>query len=176
MYGPGDVKGEERFLTYCDADQIMVEILIEESPQVVSYMVKVGSGVVGWSSKLQPVVTLSTMEAEYVAGVSAGKEICWMQHLLIITGDWIHSHLLHHPHYLFIDNPVCYFCCKKNPEHHGQMKHLDLAFFWLRDKVAEGSRIQVVHLCTEDMPADLLTKALPKPQVLKLKRLMGLVW
>jgi len=54
------------------------------------------------------------------------------------------------------------------------MKHLDLAFYWLRDKVAE-KRIQVTHMCTEEMPADLFTKALPKPQVMKLRRMMGLV-
>ena len=51
---------------------------------------------------------------------------------------------------------------------------MDLANYWLRDKVAER-KIQVVHLRTEDMPADLLTKALAKPQVRKLRRLMGLV-
>jgi hypothetical protein len=58
----------------------------------------------------------------------------------------------------------------------GQMKHLDLAFFWLRDKVAEG-RIQVVHLRTEGwicLQTCWLKKVLPKPQVLKLRRLMGL--
>jgi hypothetical protein len=54
------------------------------------------------------------------------------------------------------------------------MKHLDLAYFWLRDKVAEG-KIQIVHMRTEDMPADLLTKALSKSQVQKLRRIMGLV-
>ena len=32
-----------------------------------------------------------------------------------------------------------------------------------------------VYLKTEDMLADLLTKALPKPQVLKLRNEMGLV-
>jgi hypothetical protein len=54
------------------------------------------------------------------------------------------------------------------------MKHLDLAFFWLRDKV-QSNIIQPLYLQTEDMPADLLTKALPKPQVIKLRSMMGLV-
>ena len=54
------------------------------------------------------------------------------------------------------------------------MKHLDLAFFWLRDKV-QSKTLQPLYLRTEDMPADLLTKALPKPQVLKLREMMGLV-
>ena len=40
------------------------------------------SGAVCWSSKLQSNVTLSTTEAEYVAAVAAGKEICWMRNML----------------------------------------------------------------------------------------------
>jgi hypothetical protein len=77
------------------------------------------------------------------------------------------------PTTLFIDNQSA-ISVAKNPEHHGQMKHLDLAYYWLRDKVAEN-RIKVVHMATEEMPADLLTKALPKPQVAKLRRMMELV-
>jgi len=165
VYGPEDGKVGERFLTYCDADHGGD---IDRRKSTSGYMVKVGSGVVGWSSKLQPVVSLSTTEAEYVAAVAAGKEICWMQQLLQEIGFTSPA-----PSTLFTDNQSA-ISVAKNPEHHGRMKHLDLAFFWLRDKVAEG-RIQVVHLRTEDMPADLLTKALPKPQVLKLRKLMGLV-
>ena len=37
------------------------------------------------------------------------------------------------------------------------------------------SAIQPLYLPTEDMHADLLTKALPRPQVLKLWSMMGLV-
>jgi hypothetical protein len=47
----------------------------------------------------------------------------------------------------------------KNPEHHGRMKHLDLAFYWLRDVVEKGF-IKPVYVSTSDNPADLLTKAL----------------
>ena len=83
-------------------------------------MVKVGSGVVAWSSKLQPVVTLSTTEAEYVAGVAAGKEICWMQQLFQELGYSTPA-----PSTLFIDNQSA-IAVAKNPEHHGRMKHLDL--------------------------------------------------
>jgi len=130
--------------------------------------VKLGCGVVAWSSKLQPVVTLSTTEAEYVSGVAAGKEICWMQQLLKEVGYPAEA-----PSRLFIDNQSA-ISVAKNPEHHGRMKHLDLAYYWLRDKVEER-KIEMEHLRTEEMPADLLTKALPKPQVAKLREMMGLV-
>ncbi|KAL7278120.1 hypothetical protein ACG7TL_008091 [Trametes sanguinea] len=61
----------------------------------------------------------------------------------------------------------------KNPEHHGRMKHLDLRFYWLRDEVAKG-RIEIEHLRTSDMPADILTKSLAKPKVLEMVKMLGL--
>ena len=165
-YGPQAAGlGNERFITYTDADHGGDK---DRGKSTSGYMVKVGSGVVAWSSKLQQVVTLSTTEAEYVAGVAAGKEICWMQQLLKEL-----EYDAPAPSTLFIDNQSA-IAVAKNPEHHGRMKHLDLAYFWLRDKVAEN-KIQVIHLATQDMPADLLTKALPKPQVIKLRKIMGLV-
>ena len=42
------------------------------------YAVQIGSGAMSWSSKLQPLVTLSTTEAEHISVVEAGKEILWM--------------------------------------------------------------------------------------------------
>lgn len=62
----------------------------------------------------------------------------------------------------------------KNPEHHGRMKHLDLCFYWLRDQV-EMKKMVPEYLRTDEMPADLLTKSLPKPQVHKLRKMMGLI-
>ena len=35
-------------------------------------VVKMGTGAISWASRLQPFVTLSTTEAEYIAAVSAG--------------------------------------------------------------------------------------------------------
>jgi hypothetical protein len=131
-------------------------------------MVKMGSGAVCWSSKLQPIVTLSTTEAEYVAAVAAGKEICWMRNMLGELGYKPPSH----PSKLWVDNQSC-MTVAKNPEHHGRMKHLDLAYYWLRDMV-ERKTLMPHYLRTTDMPADLLTKALTKPQVEKLRGLMGL--
>ena len=164
-YGPDPSIGDDQFITYCDADHGGNK---DNGKSTTGYMVKLGSGVVCWSSKLQPIVTLSTTEAEYVAGVAAGKEICWLQNLLGELGYTAPA-----PSKLYIDNQSA-ISVAKNPEHHGRMKHLDLAFFWLRDKV-QSNIIQPLYLQTEDMPADLLTKALPKPQVIKLRSMMGLV-
>lgn len=73
---------------------------------------------------------------------------------------------------LYIDNESA-LTVAKNPEHHGRMKHLDLRFYWLREKVADRT-ITVEHLPGKEMPADLLTKALPRPLLEYFRRMMGL--
>ena len=82
-YGPDPSLENDRFITFCDADHGGNK---DNGKSTSGYMVKLGSGVVCWSSKLQQIVTLSTTEAEYVAGVAAGKEICWLQNLLSELG------------------------------------------------------------------------------------------
>ena len=46
------------------------------------YVFTVGGTVVSWVSKLQSVVALSTIEAEYVAAIEASKEMIWLQRFL----------------------------------------------------------------------------------------------
>jgi len=53
------------------------------------------------------------------------------------------------------------------------MKHLDLRFYWLRDEVEKG-HINLVHLRTDDMVADILTKALGRMKVLEMVKMLGL--
>ena len=54
------------------------------------------------------------------------------------------------------------------------MKHLDLRFFWLRDKVQEDI-LGIQYIPTADMVTDTLTKALSKPKVEELRHKMGLL-
>ena len=100
-----------------------------------------GTGVISWMSRLQPFVTLSTTEAEYVAAISAGQEIMWLRHLFTELGFCFDS-----PSTLWIDNQSA-LSVAKNPDHHGRVKHLDLRFYWLRDEVERGI-IQVEHIST----------------------------
>jgi hypothetical protein len=44
----------------------------------IGYVFTIGRMKVGWISKLQKVVSLSTTEAEYVAATKASKEMIWL--------------------------------------------------------------------------------------------------
>ena len=46
------------------------------------YAFNIGSRVISWSSKKQPVVSLSSTEAEYKALTSATCEAIWLRHIL----------------------------------------------------------------------------------------------
>ena len=46
------------------------------------YVFTVGGTLVSWISKLQQVVALSTMEAEYVAAIEASEEMIWLQRFM----------------------------------------------------------------------------------------------
>ena len=162
-YGP-DSTTPDLFHTFCDADHGGNK---DNGKSTTGYMIKLGTGVVSWSSKLQPVVMLSTTEAEYVASVAAGKEIKWMNNLLKEFGITYPQ-----PSQLWIDNQSC-ITVAKNPEHHGRMKHLDRHYHWLREQVEYGV-IAPTYLPTDENAADLLTKPLSKPKVEKLREMMGL--
>ena len=163
-YGP-DEDTTEQFVTFCDADHGGNK---DNGKSTSGILAKVGRGAVIWISKLQSIVTLSTTEAEHVAGVVGGKEICWLRNMLVELGYKIEG-----PSQLWMDNQSS-MSVAKNPEHHGRMKHLDLRFYWLRDEVGRGT-IEPMYMQTDDMPADLLTKSLPKPKVEKPRDIMGLV-
>ena len=46
------------------------------------YAFFIGSGIVSWSLKKQPIITLSSTEAEYVALTHSSKDIIWIHKLL----------------------------------------------------------------------------------------------
>jgi hypothetical protein len=69
-YQPSD--SSEPFITYSDVDH---EGNPDNGKSTEGYMVKIGTGAVSWSLKLQSLVTLSTTEAEHISAVEAGKEI-----------------------------------------------------------------------------------------------------
>ncbi|GBE78927.1 predicted protein [Sparassis crispa] len=161
-YGPSDVK--EFFLTYTDSDFGGER---DNRRSTGGYLVKVGTGAISWSSKLQSLIAQSTTEAEYIAAVEAGKEILWMRNLLTELGYTVSKAST-----LYMDNQSA-ISVSKNPEHHGRMKHLDLRFFWLRDTV-EAGRIAPVYIPTAEMIADILTKPLPAAKIIYCREMMGL--
>ncbi len=110
-------------------------------------------GPVNWLSKLQPIVAVSSMEAEYIACFFALQDVVWIRQLLKDLGlertDPTHVHIDNRSARQLAENPV----------HHQRSKHIDIKYHWIRDMVAAGT-VQLIDVPTEDQRADFLTKSL----------------
>lgn len=86
-----------------------------------------GYAAVSWSSKKQPVVTLSTTEAEYIAAAFCACQCIWLRRVLEKLGHKEEKSTL-----IQCDNNST-IKLSKNPVFHGRNKHIDIRFHFLRD-------------------------------------------
>lgn len=127
-------------------------------------------GAIEWSSKLLPTVATSTMEAEYMAAAAAAKTALWTRKLMatIQGGDERLQGTK-----LYCDNQAA-IALMKNPVHHQRAKHIDVCHHFIQERVLRGELI-VGYVSTKEMVADMLTKALPKPQLEYHRAKLGLI-
>lgn len=131
------------------------------------YAFKLCGSVVSWESSKQKTIALSSSEAEYMSLSEAAKEAIYLKGLLMeITAN--ESCIT-----LFNDNQSA-IKLTSNPVFHKRSKHIDVRHHFLRDLVANKT-IRVEYLCTEMMPADILTKSLCWSRHYKLMNLLGII-
>jgi hypothetical protein len=133
---------------------------------VSGYVFLIGIGAVTWSSKKQDLITLSTTEAEYIAGTHATKEAVWLRNFLAEIRN-----LLKGPTVLRIDNRSAISLAKDN-KFHARTKHIDIRYHYIRECV-EAGLITPHQVPTEDNVANVFTKALPRPKFEFFRHLLG---
>jgi len=121
-----------------------------------AYAFKYGHGAVSWSSRMQPTVSLSTVEAEFKALSEAAREGIW---LVRLVGDLGRDH--DGPLVLLNDNTGAE-AVASNAANSSKLKHVALQYHFIRERVASGE-IALEHTPTHRMAADSLTKAVPVP-------------
>lgn len=127
---------------------------------------KYNNGTITWSSQKQRSVALSTTEAEFVAASEGAKEAIWLSRLLNEISDFSKIPIL------YIDNASAVKLIK-NPEFHKRSKHIEVRYYFVREKYLEGT-LNVEHLEGENQIADLLTKAIMRVRFEKLRDMTGL--
>ncbi|RVW62516.1 Retrovirus-related Pol polyprotein from transposon RE1 [Vitis vinifera] len=155
--------GNDKLVAFTDSDYADD---LEDRKSTSGYVFMLSSGAVSWSSRKQPVVSLSTTEVEFIAATSCACQAIWMRRILEKL-----SHTQGNCTTMFCDNSST-IKLSKNPMMHGRSKHIDVHFHFLRDLTKEGV-VELVHCGTQDQIADVMTKPLKLDMFLKLRELMG---
>ena len=120
------------------------------------YVFQIGKSPVSCCSKRQPVVALSSTEAEYIALCYASQETIWLRQLLKdINFEQPFATKL------FEDNQGT-IALAKNAKINSRTKHIDIKFHFIREAI-ENKKIDVEYCSSDNMIADTFTKSLLKP-------------
>ncbi|CDO77187.1 hypothetical protein BN946_scf184705.g12 [Trametes cinnabarina] len=149
---------------YSDADGSMHK----DRKAISGYAFLIDGGAVSWSSKRQELISLSTTESEYVAVTHAAKEALWLR---LLIGQVFAPFV--DPLTLYSDNQSAIALARDN-QYHARIKHIDIRFHFIR-WVIEDKKLCLVYCPTDDMVADVLTKALPSPKVKHFAAALGLL-
>lgn len=139
---------------------------VEDRKSTSGYVFMMNGGAVAWSSKKQPIVTLSTTEAEFVAAAACACQAVWMRRVLKEL-----SHLQEGSTMVMCDNSST-IKLSNNPILHGRSKHIDVRFHFLRDLTKEGI-VKLVYCGTRNQIADLMTKPLKLEVFQKFREELG---
>ncbi|XP_062014728.1 secreted RxLR effector protein 161-like [Rosa rugosa] len=156
--------GEEKLVGFADSDYAGD---IDDRKSTSGYVFMLGTGAVSWSSKKQPVVTLSTTEAEFIAAAYCACQGVWLRRILEKIG-----HAQSKCTTIYCDNSSA-IKLSKNPVMHGRSKHIDVRFHFLSDLTKEGI-VELVHCNTQEQVSDIMTKPLKLVSFLKLRDKLGM--
>lgn len=144
---------------------------LETRRSTTGYVILFNGSPVAWRCQRQPIITLSTTEAEYVAGCDLVRE------LLPIREQLTELHQINQqtPTDVFIDN-LSTVRISNNEEGQKRTKHIDIREKWLTEQSMK-KRIAVKHIPGTEQIADILTKPLTKNKFLanRMKLLISLM-
>ena len=127
-----------------------------------------GGSPITWQSTKQKVVAQSSCEAEYIAAANATCQGMWLARVLVEA----HGSSLSVP-MLRVDNKSA-IALIKNPVLHGQSKHIEVKYHFVRES-AEKGQITVDFIRSEEQLGDFLTKPLGKVKFHELSARIGLI-
>jgi hypothetical protein len=137
---------------------------------VTGYLSLFNNHLIGWQTKKQPVVSLSSCEAEYRALTDFSCELLWIRQLIVEIGlDTSLSATVVHE-----DNQGCTAVANFDANSNSRrMKHVEIQLHFIRD-VIKDEKIILRYTPTHQMLADFLTKAVPRPALVKSLQTLGL--
>ena len=137
---------------------------IDDRKSTSGYVFSFGSGSVAWASKKQPIVKLSSAEAEYVAATVAACQTVWMRRTLSEL-----QHEQNEPTPIFCDNNSGIALSRNHVFHKRSKhidtryhcKHIDTRYHFIRELINENE-INEEFCRSKNQFTDLFTKPLGK--------------
>lgn len=117
------------------------------------FVIMWGDNVLTWKCQRQKITTLSTTEAEYVAGTEMVKKLIPLKAMMTELNLVSQA-----PAEVFIDNKST-INIVVNEEAQDRTKHIDVRHKWLTEHHNSGS-IKIAHISGDQQKADILTKPL----------------
>ncbi|GJZ28589.1 retrovirus-related pol polyprotein from transposon TNT 1-94 [Tanacetum coccineum] len=157
-------KGSDQLVAFSDSDYAGD---YDNRRSTSGYVCFLSGAAVAWSSKRQPIVTLSTTEAEFVAATTCACQVIWLRRILRHIG------LPQEESTIIVCDNMSTIRLSRNPVMHNRSKHIDVRYYFLRDLVIEGV-IELKYCNTQSQIADLMTKPLKLDQFEKLRSRLGM--
>jgi hypothetical protein len=137
---------------------------------VTGYLSLFNNHLVSWQTKKQPVVSLSSCEAEYRALTDFSCEVLWLRQFL----DEIGVASADTPTIIHEDNQGCIAVANFEANSNAKrMKHVEIQLHFIRDVIADA-KIVLKYTPTSKMLADFLTKSVPRAALINSLEQLGL--
>ena len=163
MYSRSSKSDDKMMIGYSDADWAGD---VNDRKSTSGYLFMVSGAPISWKSKKQTCVALSTAEAEYIALAFATQEVTWLRELFKdLHNEQTKPTIIHE------DNQAA-MCIAESPQYHSKTKHIDIKYHYVREKVLDNTII-LTYCPTNEMLADMLTKALSKEKFAGLRKMIG---
>ena len=146
--------GTGEFVAFTDSD---LGGDIKDKKSTSGHIILMGTNPICWSSRKQPTVATSTMEAEYIGTSECTKKVLWIRNILSELFNF------NKPITIFTDNQASKTTIE-NGQLNSKLKHINIKFYFNQDNI-KNKRINLKYISTENMLADVLTKNVNGPQM-----------
>ncbi|UYV71413.1 hypothetical protein LAZ67_8003051 [Cordylochernes scorpioides] len=126
------------------------------------YVLKLGEATIDWKSSKQPLVALSTMEAEMIAACENCCQIKWIINLLQELEEW---NFMEKPTAIYTDSQSLINWIS-SPKQSSRCRHINRKYHFLRD-CYESRDICLLYKPSQDLEVDIFTKDLSRDQMKK---------
>ena len=136
------------------------------------YVIRLGGCPLVWKSKLQTLIAVSTMEAEYIALSMCMRELIPLRRILGELNDVFEFKLegALAKSTVFEDNASAVQLAMM-PKMTPRSKHIALHYHFFRRHIEDG-KVEVKHVSTDNQIADIFTKGLGDTKFEKLRKLL----